>query len=348
MFNKVVVLAVLFSALTIWSRVAPGDTLATIADASLSENGADSIPTPATNEGNGTSPNSINVRWNFGSNMDRNDWGAFKFDLSSIEDKSTVQAVTFNAYMHRESTNNANRNLHLYAITPGTEGEDWPEETIIYGDMPGFTWDDNATTNVLAVGPGMALTDLGSFNTPAELEPEGSLATVTPLLSGSDVLTQVVQGMGSNNLLTLLFTYQTSSNGTWNMMTRESTQSSTGVLSGDPGDFAAYLEFDIGSACSLEGDFNCSGAVENADLTLLLNNWAAAVPPVPAGWTGTPQPTGPAIDNDELTALLNNWGSSVGSGSESKAVPEPASAAMILLGIATSMGTLRSSKKSGR
>lgn len=94
----------------------------------------------------------------------------------------------------------------------------------------------------------------------------------------------------------------------------------------------------------IAGDFNCSGGVENADLTLLLNNWAQAVPPVPAGWTGNPQPTGPAIDNDELTALLNNWGKTAGSGSSQSAgapVPEPATWLLLVLGAVASFGVCR-------
>ena len=61
-------------------------------------------------------------------------------------------------------------------------------------------------------------------------------------------------------------------------------------------------------ACTLVGDFNCNGIVENADLTLLLNNWSSAVPPVPSGWIGNPQPTGPTVDNDELTAIIEPLG----------------------------------------
>lgn len=80
------------------------------------------------------------------------------------------------------------------------------------------------------------------------------------------------------------------------------------------------------------GDFNGNGTVENADLTLLLNNWGQAVPPVPAGWVGD-QPTGDAIDNSELTALLNNWGSSAGAAA-STAVPEPTSILLLAAGLA--------------
>lgn len=88
-----------------------------------------------------------------------------------------------------------------------------------------------------------------------------------------------------------------------------------------------------GGGCTLAGDFSCNMAVENADLTLLLNNWSSAVPPTPAGWTG-PAPTAPAVDNDELTALLNTWGQTQGGGSISASgspVPEPAS--LVLVGL---------------
>lgn len=88
------------------------------------------------------------------------------------------------------------------------------------------------------------------------------------------------------------------------------------------------------SGTGIQGDFNSSGGVENADLTLLLNNWAKAVPPTPAGWTGSPI-TAPAVDNDELTALLNNWGKVAGFGSQSVAVPEPSTLASFAAAVAS-------------
>lgn len=88
------------------------------------------------------------------------------------------------------------------------------------------------------------------------------------------------------------------------------------------------------SSSRLAGDFSDNGSVENADLTLLLNNWAKTVPPTPAGWNGPP-PTAPAVDNDELTALLNNWGKTAGVGSVTAGlVPEPAAAALLIFGAA--------------
>jgi len=78
----------------------------------------------------------------------------------------------------------------------------------------------------------------------------------------------------------------------------------------------------------IAGDFSCSGSVGNDDLTLLLDNWGAVVPPIPAGWNSDPAvaPTAPGIGNDELTSLLDHWGDVAGSGSLAAAsVPEPAS-----------------------
>ncbi|QDT67329.1 hypothetical protein MalM25_02260 [Planctomycetes bacterium MalM25] len=68
------------------------------------------------------------------------------------------------------------------------------------------------------------------------------------------------------------------------------------------------------------GDFDNNGSVGDGDLTLLLSNWGAVVPPVPFGWIGT-QPTAPLIGDDELTCLLLAWG-----GAAPAAVPEPAAA----------------------
>jgi hypothetical protein len=90
---------------------------------------------------------------------------------------------------------------------------------------------------------------------------------------------------------------------------------------------------------SLPGDYSGNAAVENSDLTLLLNNWAQAVPPRPDGWIGSPL-TGPAVDNDELTALLNHWGESVVGGAVlplalngDTGVPEPGSLVLLMAAV---------------
>lgn len=102
------------------------------------------------------------------------------------------------------------------------------------------------------------------------------------------------------------------------------------TFTGDHGDFFEYgleLSFDTPLAA---GDFNGDGFVDNGDLSLLLGSWGDST--VPAEWINsfdTP------VDNGELSALLGDWGFGVA------AVPEPASAMMLLAVVAASTVTCR-------
>lgn len=116
--------------------------------------------------------------------------------------------------------------------------------------------------------------------------------------------------------------------------TGSGTAQATGYVAqgGDLGDFLDTGAVDIGDDIGpepLAGDFDGNGSVGDGDLTLLLSNWAASVPPVPAGWDGA-QPTAPGIGDDELTALLSTWGQS----QSSLAIPEPTAAVIALMGLA--------------
>jgi uncharacterized delta-60 repeat protein len=87
-----------------------------------------------------------------------------------------------------------------------------------------------------------------------------------------------------------------------------------GVANGvivDPGAPAIVAVF-------LDGDYNASGRVEQADLDLVLLNWGRDAVPEPAGWlSGLPAGR---IDQDELDAVLLNWGASAAA----SAAPAPA------------------------
>jgi PEP-CTERM motif len=83
----------------------------------------------------------------------------------------------------------------------------------------------------------------------------------------------------------------------------------------------------------IPGDYDGSHAVGSGDLNLVLNNWNATVPPVPAGWIGD-QPDPGVIGSAALNKVLNNWGNTGGSGASLGAVPEPTSAFLLLLAVA--------------
>jgi hypothetical protein len=215
--------AVLLVASGVLNPVTAG-MLPTVADAELREN---------TNANSGNNGTSINARYN---NLDRNEWIALKFDLSSIADKSLVSDVSLNTVMFRSNSNNT-KNLGLYALTPGTTGEDWDETTVSYDDMPGFTFDTDSTTNVLDIGG--AVTDLGAFEV-SGVETKGDVAVIDPAS-----LTTLVQNMGSNNLLTILISTASATNGQWRIASKEATALDGGSPTGNAGDFAAILEVNV-------------------------------------------------------------------------------------------------------
>ena len=113
------------------------------------------------------------------------------------------------------------------------------------------------------MGAGQPLKDLGTFAV-SGVNNEGNISTINPAS-----LTSFVQGMGSNNLLTLLLSYQNSADGQWRIATREATATTTNVLTGAAGDFAAFLQFDVVHQTSgVQGDYNDDGTVNAADYTV--------------------------------------------------------------------------------
>jgi hypothetical protein len=281
------------------------------ADIELTENGG--TGGVATAGGNGTKVN-MNARWN-GANVapavpDKNEWAAMRFDLSEYDNKANLNNVLLKFYMHRANPNN-NKNLHFYALTPGTTGEDWAEASTTYATMPGFTFDMDSITRDLAVGT--TVVDLGSFTTTLS-EVEGTLSTVA-----LPSLTTLVQGMGNNDLLTLLVTTTGSTNGQWRVLTKEATASEMSVITGAAGDFAPYLEFST-AAPVLAGDFNDNDVVDAADYIVWRKN---------NGTTNVlPNDTiGGTIDEDQYNLWKANFGSVPASASllSPSTVPEPSS-----------------------
>ncbi|MEM1097263.1 MAG: PEP-CTERM sorting domain-containing protein [Planctomycetota bacterium] len=88
------------------------------------------------------------------------------------------------------------------------------------------------------------------------------------------------------------------------------------------------LSADVGG---LVGDYDEDGQVAQGDLNLVLNNWGSARTFEDPG--GTVFTTG-NVDQEELNGVLNNWGAQAAPSFEGSAVPEPATAALALAGLA--------------
>jgi hypothetical protein len=99
-----------------------------------------------------------------------------------------------------------------------------------------------------------------------------------------------------------------------------------GIAHNPQGELEPWIAFLGGSVDPLPGDYNASGAVEQADLDLVLLNWGNAAALAPPIWTSN-LPTG-TIDQDELDGVLLNWG--VTKEANSAAVPEPSTAAIVI------------------
>jgi hypothetical protein len=90
---------------------------------------------------------------------------------------------------------------------------------------------------------------------------------------------------------------------------------------------SAAIEFAISTPHCIAADYNGNGAVEQADLDLVLLNWGHPGMPQPDGWLG--QPLDDVIDQSELDNVLLNWGNFAGRLAAAPSVPEPGAGAIV-------------------
>lgn len=159
---------------------------------------------------------------------DRNEWIVLQFDLTGVN-KALVANASVNVTMHRENSNN-NKNLALFA----SDGQAWNESNVTFNNMPGLINDGDPITR----GEDLSiLTNIapGGFNVTGA-DAEGTLVSLNP--AG---LTSYINSMTSN-ILTVLISFETSSNGTWNIATKEATTLASGAAV--PPNHAPHLTFD--------------------------------------------------------------------------------------------------------
>ncbi|HEV2295867.1 MAG TPA: PEP-CTERM sorting domain-containing protein [Tepidisphaeraceae bacterium] len=148
--------------------------------------------------------------------IDDNEWIAVQFDLTGI-DKTRVIDAGVRVTMHRGNSNN-NKNLALFA----TDGQTWDESNVTFNTMPGLTYDGSFATRGEDLSIATDLAPSGFAVTGAEAE--GTMVTLNPAS-----LTTYINNMSSNTL-SFLISFESLSNGTWNVATKEATNLASGVL----------------------------------------------------------------------------------------------------------------------
>ena len=204
------------------------------ADMEFRENLSSDVFTESTSNGD-----SQNTRTS--GNNDRNEIVGLKFDLTGYN-LADLTSVSLNLFSYR--ADGSTRELSLYGVAQGTVSgsgnfttETWNETATLFGDLPGLqATDGNAGTQSLNLG---ALTPLGNY-TITSGQPEGSVQTLDDAS-----ITSFLQGYAGSQYVTFVLAANNTSSGQFRTATKEATQTATGVLTGNAGDFAGYLSFTV-------------------------------------------------------------------------------------------------------
>ena len=210
-----------------------------------SGNGADAEVNENSNsgfDGGGGGGTALNARF---SNIDRNEYIALRFDLSSFGlasiTNATLELVNFR-------TNGAGQTMRIYGVAAGTLGkdgngvirgytaEDWNESDIRFSTMPGLDWDGNPLTRSQYLPN---LTDLGVVQ--HTVINEGQAQSFT-----NAALTAFFQAHPTN-LVTLLVMRESVNTGQARFASKEASATMSNVVSGAVGDFAPRLILEIAS-----------------------------------------------------------------------------------------------------
>ena len=241
--------------------------------------------------------------------------GLLRFDLSAMAGQySDINSVSLKLYS--DSKKVSPQTFSLYAIKPANA--DWLEGTVQWAAETGSScWNykayDEAEPTAWAGSEGLGTPDvdyyataLGTFGTTEGGLVEAGLGGIAGLTL-KDLIDQWSGSQANNAGLLVLNNEETT---VFQMF------ASSEALFGVPPEL--IIDYVAGGAGV--GDADGDGFVDDDDLSLLLANWHQDV-----GWNKGNFNGDNIVDDDDLSLLLSNW---TGSG----AVPEPASALLVLLG----------------
>lgn len=183
------------------------------------------------------------------SEAERNEFIALRFDVSGVE-KSLIVDSAVNLIAFRSGSNNE-KDQRIWGVNSGVADlNSFDENSTVFSTMPGLSHDSNPTTQGVVdadttflghfqmTDPGeggtMVINQdlLDNSNDPDGLTPEASLDDFLRSLDSSDQAVFLIGGAGE-------------STGQFRIATKEATSTSGGALTGDPGDLAPTLTYEI-------------------------------------------------------------------------------------------------------
>ncbi|MFN3407579.1 MAG: polysaccharide lyase family 1 protein [Limisphaerales bacterium] len=221
---------------------------------------------------------------------DRNEVIGLKFDLSGYS-LPALTNVALKLYAYRLDT--STRQVSLYGVAPGTFSgtgtfttDTWNESATLYGDLPGLLASDGnpATQNLNSNALTLLQTRAISGG-----QPEGTLHVFD-----APALTDFLRSYGGGPQVTLLLAAANTSSGQFRVASREATQTETGALTGNAGDFAPFLSFDVVGGAGLPGPIITNTALVPGGIVL-------------SGEGGPPQGQFHVLAADNLAVPSANW-----------------------------------------
>lgn len=179
----------------------------------------------------------LNCRFNNGlhpeSKGQRNEVIALRFDLSGI-DRSKISAARLELVAFRDFPSDTGGGLQVFGLKPSVAKQDWDEEGVKFSTMPGLTWDGNPKTRGLKEDDTVSLGKLKWQEPPKK----------SAILRFDDAaLTPFLQSAG--DLVTIILMQDQPSNGQVRIAAKEADSLDGGKPSGNPGDFAPRLVFEL-------------------------------------------------------------------------------------------------------
>ncbi len=236
------------------------------ADAQVDENRNDGgIVSSA---GNGTAA-SLNARW-AGASGTRNEYSLLRFDLAKIEAGSIADAaLDLTAFRAASGT----EQIKVYGLVHDVANWDWDEQSVVFADAPGLSYDANPGTRGLIADQ---MYNLGVLTLTGASEGQ-TVRFDNPNLAVFLNLSTYFAGTPEAGVVTLILERSNSGGNQSRFASKEATGLESDALGEFPaGTFAPKLVLTALEASFLESDFDRNGVVDSNDLAVWRGHFGAS------------------------------------------------------------------------